>query len=340
MKRKEQHNESIVSKKTKQPQDFVWPANVPSFDQISVEIVLAIACVSDIKSLLCLAMTCKTLLLILNGTEEIWIQHWGITKGQRKALSPLFELQDMKSASISKTLERCISCHQLSSVSCVMFHCVLCQSCRYLEGGRYQLMSATSAKKKFKIKDESLDALNYQVYKNQYRKDSYYYWIKDLHHVAIQVHGSEEGLSKAIEKSQQRSLKLKETKERKLVEFEKVKKERRKVLSQALKKYDLVIRDDSWVCQNWIENRLDDGDWPVERAIAIVYKMNVLHTKCNFARRWREERENLFEYIPHDEFKVFRQGVEDEVFDEYLRDHRSEIPHEILRWIDIVDGEW
>lgn len=64
-----------------------------------------------------------------------------------------------------------------------------------------------------------------------------------------------------------------------ILEFER--NERKQLLSEGLKKYDLKIRSDSRLCSNFIEG---DDRYDIDELVEIMNEMHILYTKTEYAK--------------------------------------------------------
>ena len=188
---------------------------------------------------------------------------------------------DYDPADLFEFSKKCIICDKTKYTKVTS----MCKSCSI-----DMIISKTGAKNKYSLKEDDLeDMISYDI-KTQWGYGTMYFLL-DVRTRAIQKKYDRYPSSKEeyvyylnlFENDKNRkSIKRK-------TDMEQRKIERRQLLADMLAKHDLIIRDDSYMCQKYISGSIKDPKIVVEEMVL----MDFLHRECHYALECRHALDKL-----------------------------------------------
>lgn len=276
------------------------------------------------KGLIALCKTTKSLRDMFADHRPLWQAH--IQRLKWRPPRVLVECYPRRML-CSHILDRCVGCGKKGSTenkASQLASVPVCSSCGAYEGP-FGSISATSAKKRFKVKDADLAQLNFHSSYNQYRMECRYYLVASVKAAAELAHGGADALAEKLKKSAARSAKLQATRAAKLAAEVVEQRRRRETLVAALEAAGLELRSDSWMCQQFIEGKTTD----LEGVVATMKKMKILYSPpCNFGARWESliqrmkdtcGREWLFQLTCGEPLGAVKDDYKERMWKDYLR---------------------
>ncbi len=149
------------------------------------------------------------------------------------------------------------------------YYICICSDC---QKSHLPMITKTTAKTRYLLKDEDLAKLKSICVENPYYKkasEMVLFLEKDCQNMAP------DNLADLLAKKEEKSMKRKENKEKKI-------NERRKELQRALGAVGLKIRKDSKLCNGYIHGTLDKDEWSLADVVKMCQEMHWLHTKTNY----------------------------------------------------------
>lgn len=199
------------------------------------------------------------------------------------------------------------------------YHLPICRECQKQE---LPMITKTTAKQKFLLKDSELEKLHRISVPNPHfskAHDMVLFLEKDCKYL------SRNDLNEALYKKELRSQKIKENKQKKILE-------RTLELKNALKKVGLKVRSDSKLCNSYIQGTLDRDEWSLDDVVKMCIEMHWLHTKTNYKELLNKKLEETideemdyygnynFNQIYNNVEPIIREKVKDEYnYDSYLK---------------------
>jgi hypothetical protein len=195
----------------------------------------------------------------------------------------------------------------------------LCQECFNSE--KYALICKTDVKTKYLLTDSEIKDCEYYTVSNGWYQDKKLYHLREIKDIFCSKNKISRDDDDVINN---KMISLKEEKERRKVERktiatmrrterERKAKERHKKLSEirrvelreALAEYGLELRDDSNLCDNYIDGEIKEGDgeddWSLDQIVHRMCQMKYLYDYCNMShccdkayRRQEEEKREGF----------------------------------------------
>lgn len=148
------------------------------------------------------------------------------------------------------------------------------------------VMSKTYAMKQFKLSDEDIMKLPHEYRTNPHSR--FYapmciFKVADLREAALKKYGGVEEFEEALEKSEHRGEKVRETRSAMHLS-------RKEELVNALEKAGLELPAHSKLCEDWIAGQ-SHGDSLAE-VVETVKRLDVLHNQCEFQALWEWRQKN------------------------------------------------
>ena len=171
----------------------------------------------------------------------------------------------------------CFECKNNNGSMSTYFNIYLCTECKLYD--KYTLVTKTNAKKNYFLKDEDLDKIDKILGKTAYGPTTYFTtdnlikYLCDKHNLAPdQLNDFIINLiNQRNSKSNNRNKKIDENKR---IKMEK----RRSKLIEELNKFKVDLKDDSYLCQNYIEGKLQNSlDDIVKRMCEMKYLFEYCH---------------------------------------------------------------
>ena len=185
-------------------------------------------------------------------------------------------------------MKTCIECNLNKGSKSVYFNFYLCTDCR--NDNKYKLVTKTNAKKYYFLKDEDLDKIDKIVGKSSYGPTTYFTVNNLTKYLCEKNNLFPEQIDDFItELINQKNIKA-EIRKKKSDENKKIKMDKRKSkLIDELAKYKLELRDDSVLCQNYINgnNKCD-----LDEIVLRMCEMKYLYEYCHM----NECRDIAYEY--------------------------------------------
>ena len=232
------------------------------------------------KDLVSLTRTTKTLYSILNNDRQLWLELLDreIVKNKRGVIHPSLKRYPRRLFACLSS-KRCFSCGEASNFS-TFFGCYACKKCTLSTSkGLLTSISATLAKKNWKITDKELATLKSKQTVNEYRMTCNYYLLMDVQAAAEQLYGDK--LKNMLEKTSSRSAKIKATKEARKAAKQQIMDKRKTHLLSILKEHNIELIEDSLMYRQYIEGTIDD-----DKLVEWMRKMNILYKDLYFKDRW------------------------------------------------------
>lgn len=170
----------------------------------------------------------------------------------------------------------CEECNNCFGKKNIILSKHLCENCKILD--KYSLITKTNAKKNYLLNDYDLSNLKYYNGKTSYCIATYY-TIDDLNNVFSIKHNIskddiKEYLRLILEKKKERKIKSELIKENKKIE-------RKNKLITELKKVKLNLRNDSVLCQDYING---DSKYDLQDIIQRMCEMKYLFEYCHMKK--------------------------------------------------------
>jgi hypothetical protein len=196
----------------------------------------------------------------------------------------------------------------------------LCPRCRgATDDARLQTVSATDAKRRYRLGVEQLDGLPHvDHWQHEAKQHCRSYLRVDVERRAIAHHGSPAALAELQRKIEARKAKLAATRQRKEDEAAAAREARRAELAAALGARGLTLRDDSVLCGHYVENAAP----PLAEVVETMHRARVVWDECNFAARWKAYLERQ-PWMGWATLKESRRRLLDELYAQWQREHPS-----------------
>lgn len=172
-------------------------------------------------------------------------------------------------------------CRKIEYITVEDYPWYLCMKKRFPTGK----ITKTIAKQEFKVTDKQLGSITYETMK-KYRFVYYLYDLEEIIRLCMDRHRTVQELQLYGQKITDRSSKIRQNKE-------KLKDSREKELTQALAKIGLVIRDDSYLCKQYIEGKVNSNFPSLDSVVTRMAQMHYLYEYCNFEKYKRLAYEDI-----------------------------------------------
>lgn len=199
----------------------------------------------------------------------------------------------------------------------------LCKTCSKMDSNK--LITKTDAIKKYALNKKDLDNIRCKSYMNQYKTESYLFLIKDVKTIAINKYGTEEKLNEKINYLNKRRESKQNRKNNQMIE-------NRNNLNKHLKQIGLGgIRNDSTLCENYIEKGEDSG-FTVEEIGKILLEMRFYYNYTNYndlLKKYRHDERYEFWHWDADDEESIRIRAKSDAIMEYTRINFKN-PHKMI----------
>jgi len=154
----------------------------------------------------------------------------------------------------------------------------LCDDCRSLK--KYQVITKSEAVSHYRLREEHLDELFCVYTNNRYRRDApiRLYLRTQVREMSLRVHGSKEARLNSIQKSKERSAKAQKTRQDNM-------NRRMNELTAALQAQGLTLRNDSRLCQGYINGSVKTHS--VEMIVEVMLKHKMLYEQLHCHKRFK-----------------------------------------------------
>lgn len=212
-----------------------------------------------------------------------------------------------------KINKKCAECGESKTKKARGREIYLCDVC--MEMDKYKLICKTEVKNKYFITEDELEGYDsYTVKQGRGFPDMTLYKVSDVKDIFCANYNidrnSEDDITRVMNELQaQKEKKLLERREKIRKNKQNARDKRRKKLVSELKKYGLVLRNDSKLCTGFIDGTITD--WTVEEITERMCQMKYLYDYCNMNECYQEAYEEQQEefnagYIP--DCTVFEQA--------------------------------
>ena len=173
----------------------------------------------------------------------------------------------------------------------------LCGTCLQLD--EYFTLCKTEAKKQYFLSDKDLEKCDYIEIKNpNYSGNMYLYTKQDLiNQFCLKYNVNSFDIDSIQEMLDELSDKKENAKSKREENLEKKRSKRKKMLVKALKEYDLEFRNDSKLCQGYINGTIKD--WDIDDIVERMCQMKFLYEYCHMDKCYKEaikKRKELRDY--------------------------------------------
>ncbi len=244
---------------------------------------------------------------------------------------------NIKDVFISHAWNACFICHNKRSSYSELVDVFVCRNC-YGEPP-FETISPTMAKKVYHINNDAFVGLRYITYTSRAYgrrgQQCQLYLVSEVKQRAYEIYGSKEEWKRADKRSKQRKTKLAKTKakreEEKTRQKEELEAKRKAILVSALAKKNIQFREDSTLCEAYIEGSTNRS---LKEIVEIMFKMKILYTETNYEAEWDDYYEAHFAHIHRDEFDWYddfrdlkweireaRENMQDRMFHEWKLAH-------------------
>lgn len=177
-----------------------------------------------------------------------------------------------KSLYISLLENRCINCYKKTSCKCPFYNHIVCQDCKKcLE--LYKTLTKTCAIKEYYLTETELDDVKCVQIKNPFYSGMMTLYLEsDIVKKTYSLHGDKDGFYNFVRMRNQK--KLDRSINGKLKKIE-----RRESLKKALSIRNLELRDDSVICQNYIDG---NKSLKLSEIVDIMLRMHIIHEHVSF----------------------------------------------------------
>ena len=178
---------------------------------------------------------------------------------------------------MNKVDKLCFECKNNIGSKSTYFNIYLCTECKLCD--KYTLVTKTNAKKNYFLKDEDLDKIDKILGKSAYGPTTYFTtanlikYLCDKHNLAPD-HLDEYIIKLINQRNSNSNNRKKKIDENKRIKMEK----RKKKLIEELNKFKVELRDDSYLCQNYIEGKLTHS---LDDIVKRMCEMKYLFEYCN-----------------------------------------------------------
>jgi len=209
----------------------------------------------------------------------------------------------------------CDNCHQKGGTNSIAFNMILCSHCKYSE--QYKMMYKTTAKTYYFLTENDIQSIDTfdgprirQKTTTLVRKSD----VKDIFCQKYQISPSKID-ERLKELSKLKNIRQERAAERKNMTIQKRKAE----LIQALAKYRLQLRNDSKLCQKYIDNTINHQsrsvplhrNWTLDQVVERMCQMHFLYNYANMDRclekaKSQQEEELEAGYFP--DISIFEEA--------------------------------
>jgi DNA repair protein len=217
----------------------------------------------------------------------------------------------------------CFECGMSTSNVDHFYNYHICSSCRR-EIPKYKLITKTTCKKEFCLSEKDLTGLDHVLSTNPYYRSSapmMLFLESDIKEYAYDKYGGVDGLQNKLKKRQESLEKRRQTKKN-------VRENRKFEIQQELAMRGMNVRNDSKLCQGYINNTLDSR-WTLEKVVDMMIEMKWLYEYTDYQQ---ELDKQMNSYARHNHIPIYAtySYVEDDVRRHVLA--KNPVPHE-LPWI-------
>lgn len=194
---------------------------------------------------------------------------------------------------------KCIECGEKKTKKAKGRDFYLCEKCMELD--KYKVLCMTHIKNQYFVTEDELFAYDYHIARQgRGYPDMILYNINDVKDVFCSKYGIDREDDNAItdkmnslreekeKKSRERKEKIKQKKEEK-------KNKKRNNLSNALKEYGLTLRNDSKLCNGFIDGTITD--WSINEIVHRMCQMKYLYDYCDmnscYQKAYEDQRDEL-----------------------------------------------
>jgi hypothetical protein len=178
---------------------------------------------------------------------------------------------------MNKVDKTCVECKINKGSRSTYFNVYLCTDCRMND--KYTLITKTNAKKNYFLKDEDLDQIDKILGESSYGSATFFTKENIKNYICNKNNLSFDDFDNFItnlnnEKNMKLEIKKNKSDEKKKILMQKNKDE----LIKALSKYKLELRDDSVLCQNYING---NSEYSLEEIVRRMCEMKYLYEYCH-----------------------------------------------------------
>ena len=169
----------------------------------------------------------------------------------------------------------------------------LCKICS--ESDKYKLLYKTDIKIRYFLTDDELEDIDrYDIQGRNGYPDMKLYKISDVKDIFCSKYSIDRNDENAINNKMEELQKKKEEriiekKEKAKKKKEELSKKRKTKLVQSLKKYGLVLRNDSKLCNGYIDGTITD--WTIDQIVNRMCQMKYLYDYCHMDKCYQEAYE-------------------------------------------------
>lgn len=174
-------------------------------------------------------------------------------------------------------------------------------------------ITATNAKKEYKLSDADLLLLPCETKRNPYssnRTKMRLFAETQVRKAALNKFGGEEGLEAARLKSFNRSQAILRTKQLKEQAIQKIREKRKNELTCALRKQKMQLRSDSKLCQQYIDG---SDEYSIDQLVEIMVRMHIVFEHTNYKAILQNDRPRPDGWLPREEYRAFMISMGEEL---------------------------
>ena len=197
----------------------------------------------------------------------------------------------------------CEVCNRKTKCINYFYNNRICRSCEK-DNDKYKTITKTTAKKEYFLNDDDLEKIDCLEVNNPHyscASSMKLYCVNQVIKLADEKYKSSFDQVKR-EKEEKRKIRQR-NKKIKLKEKENNENKRRQELQQALFKYDLKIREDSRLCQGYIDGSIN---WELTNVVKMCCEMHWLYNYTDYRSQIDKEikeNKNIFEYFNFEEIE-------------------------------------
>lgn len=179
----------------------------------------------------------------------------------------------------------CCDCKLNNGTKSTYFNMYLCSTCRSNE--KYKLVSKTNAKKDYFLKDDDLELIDHILGNSAYGPVTYFTEANLIKYICEKHNLVPDQLNDYIIDLINQKNSKSYNRKKKSDENKKMKMDKRRIkLVEELNKYKLILRNDSFICQNYIEGCTN---FTLDEIVERMCQMKYLYEYCHM-----DECEQIF----------------------------------------------
>jgi hypothetical protein len=195
----------------------------------------------------------------------------------------------------------------------------LCIDCKKIDG---LLIRRSIAKYEYCLEEEDLnDIKSNKVINYPNPKSEYYYYKEDLLKKAIEKYGSFEQFTERKEKREKRSYMTRRAQKIKETNIHHIKMARKRNLEKELLKNGIKMRNDSKLCESYIQDGDESGN-NIEEIVRIMVEMEFLYKRTQYGNILQKNKLNdtVGSFRTEEQEEEFRKISKKEAVNKYVSD--------------------